>query len=44
MIKFLLRIDAATYEKLQAAASRSHRSVNGLINYLIEEYLKKEGK
>lgn len=41
MIKFLLRIDAATYDKLQAAASISHRSINGFINYLIDEYLKK---
>lgn len=44
MIKFLLRIDGAVYEKLQKAASKSHRSVNGLINYLIEEFLNKEGK
>lgn len=42
MVKFLLRIDGAIYEKLQVAASKSHRSINGLINYLIEEYLKKE--
>lgn len=42
MIKFLLRLDAATYEKLQAVASSSHRSINGLINFIIEEYLKKE--
>lgn len=42
MVKFLLRLDAANYEKLQAAAIRSHRSINGLINFIIEEYLKKE--
>ena len=42
MIKFLLRIDAATYDKLQAAASSSHRSINGLINFIIDEYLKKK--
>jgi hypothetical protein len=44
MIKYLLRIDGAVYEKLQNAAVKQHRSVNGLINYLIEQYLKKEGK
>jgi hypothetical protein len=44
MVKFLLRIDGEIYEKLQTAAEESHRSINGLINYLIEEYLKKEGK
>lgn len=44
MIKLQLRIDGAIYEKLRAAASSSHRSVNGFINYLIEEYLKKEVK
>ena len=42
MVKFLLRIDGNTYEKLQAAATKSHRSINGLVNYLIEEFLKKE--
>lgn len=44
MIKFVLRLEATHYEKLQRAAKRSKRSINGLINYLIEEFLKKEGK
>lgn len=42
MIKLQLRIDGATYEKLKTAAAASHRSINGLINFIIEEYLKKE--
>lgn len=42
MIKFLLRLDAATYEKLQAEANKTKRSVTGLINFIIEEYLKKK--
>jgi hypothetical protein len=44
MIKLQIRIDGATYEKLREAAAKNHRSMNGLINYLIEEFLKKEGK
>lgn len=42
MVKFLLRIEPATYEKLQAEAKKTKRSVTGLINYLIEEYLRKK--
>lgn len=42
MVKFLLRIEPATYEKLQVEAKKTKRSVTGLINYLIEEYLRKK--
>ena len=42
MVKYLLRLDPVTYEKLQVKAKESKRSVAGLINYLIEEYLKKK--
>lgn len=41
MIKFLLRLDAEVYEKLQDAAQKEDRSVNSLITYIIKNYLKK---
>lgn len=41
MIKFLLRIDGAVYHDLELEAKRTKRSINGLINFIIEEYLRK---
>ena len=40
VIKYLLRMDAEVYDKLQDAAEKEDRSVNSLINTIIKKYLK----
>ena len=41
---FVLRIDAATMEKLEQWAEDEFRSINGQISWIIEEALKKNGR
>lgn len=41
---FVLRIDAATMEKLEQWAEDEFRSINGQISWIIEEALKKSGR
>jgi hypothetical protein len=42
--KFLLRISPALYESLEAWAQQEMRSVNGQIEYLLREALRKRGR
>ncbi|MCI8999179.1 MAG: Arc family DNA-binding protein [Muribaculaceae bacterium] len=41
---FLLRLDASTMEKVEAWAAQEFRSVNGQIQWIIAEALKKHGR
>ena len=41
---FVLRIDAATMEKLEEWAEDEFRSINGQIAWIIDEALKKGGR
>jgi hypothetical protein len=41
---FVLRIDEATYEALEKWAADEFRSVNGQLEYIIHQTLKKEGR
>ncbi|MEZ4920216.1 MAG: Arc family DNA-binding protein [Saprospiraceae bacterium] len=41
---FVLRIDEATYEALEKWAADEFRSVNGQLEYIIHQALKKEGR
>jgi hypothetical protein len=41
---FVLRIDEATYAALEKWASDEFRSVNGQIEWLVQEALKKNGR
>ena len=41
---FLLRIDPALHEVLEAWAAREFRSLNGQIEYVLKEALRKIGK
>ena len=42
--KFLLRLDPATYEALEKWAAEDLRSVNGQIEYLLVQVLRKAGR
>ena len=42
--KFLLRIDDDTYASLEKWAGDEFRSINGQIEYLLKEALKKSGR
>jgi len=42
--KFLLRISPALYEALEAWAQQELRSVNGQIEYVLQEALRKRGR
>lgn len=41
---FLLRLDAATMEKVEAWAAQEFRSVNGQIQWIIAESLRRHGR
>jgi hypothetical protein len=41
---FLLRISPALYESLEALAQQEMRSVNGQIEYLLKEAVRKRGR
>lgn len=41
---FVLRIDAKTLEKLEEWAEDEFRSINGQVQWIIEEALKKSGR
>lgn len=41
---FLLRISPALYESLKALAQQEMRSVNGQIEYLLKEAVRKRGR
>lgn len=41
---FLLRLDAATMEKVEAWAAQEFRSVNGQIQWIIAEALRRHGR
>jgi hypothetical protein len=41
---FLLRISPALYESLEALAQQEMRSVNGQIEYLLKEAVRKHGR
>lgn len=41
---FLLRLDADTMEKVEAWAAQEFRSVNGQIQWIIAEALKRHGR
>ena len=41
MVKFLLRINKDTYEKLKQIAKNEDRSVNSLINHLIKKQIER---
>jgi len=41
---FLLRISSALYESLEALAQQEMRSVNGQIEYLLNEAVRKRGR
>ncbi len=40
---FLLRLDAATMEQVEAWAAREFRSVNGQIQWIVAEALRRHG-
>lgn len=42
--QFVLRIDPDKYEALEKWAADEFRSVNGQIEYIIDQALKKEGR
>jgi hypothetical protein len=42
--KFLLRISPALYESLEAWAQQELRSVNGQIEYLLKEAVRRRGR
>lgn len=41
---FLLRLDAATMEKVEAWAAQEFRSVNGQIQWIIADSLRRHGR
>lgn len=41
---FLLRLDAATMEKVEAWAAQEFRSVNGQIQWIIADALRRHGR
>lgn len=41
---FLLRLDAATMEKVEAWAAQEFRSVNGQLQWIVAEALKRHGR
>ncbi|MFA6098064.1 MAG: Arc family DNA-binding protein [Patescibacteria group bacterium] len=42
--RFLLRLDAEVYDSLQRLARDEFRSVNGLIEWMIADALRKRGR
>ena len=42
--KFLLRVNPALYREIEAWAQQEMRSVNGQIEYLLKESVKKRGR
>ena len=41
---FLLRLDAATMEKVEAWAAQEFRSVNGQLQWIVAEALRRHGR